>query len=158
MKKKLTFVCVFLLLSNFVLSASPSSVQAANRRTAVRCLKLAKNYLSSNEIENALAQVELALSYDSTISDLWYIKAAALNLKGEARANIIPLVMKAMTEGEWVDYNRDGARILYADMLCDTGSYDQALAILDTTPFIYNADAELIFSLALSTLSSVPIL
>ena len=144
MKKKLTFVCVFLLLSNFVLSASPSSVQAANRRTAVRCLKLAKNYLSSNEIENALAQVELALSYDSTISDLWYIKAAALNLKGEARANIIPLVMKAMTEGEWVDYNRDGARILYADMLCDTGSYDQALAILDTTPFIYNADAEFI--------------
>lgn len=135
------FLCMF---SEFFANASPSQVQAANRRTAVRCLNLAKNYLSSSDFDNAISQSELGLSYDSTVSDLWYIKAAAMNQKGEKKADVLPLVMKSLTEGEWVDYNRDGARILYADMLCDTGVYEQALAILDSSPMIYNADAEFI--------------
>ena len=126
-----------------------SQAQLANRRTAVRCLKLAQNYLSAGDAENALSQVEMGILYDPGISDLWYIKAAAKNQKGESRASIIPLVMKSLTEGEWVDYNRDGARILYSDMLCDTGEYDQALAVLNSNPMLFNADAEFIRAKAL---------
>lgn len=143
MKKNLLALCLFVFCA-FTVFSSPASVQAANRRTAVRCLNLAKNYLSSNDLENASSQIELGLSYDPSIADLWYMKAAAANLSGEPRVSVIALVTKAMTEGEWVDYNRDGARILYADMLCDTGKYDQALAVLDMNPMIYSSDAEFI--------------
>ena len=121
-----------------------SSAGAANRRTAVRCLKLAENYLSSRDFENAMVQAELGLSYDDTVSDLWYIKAAAKSELGAPRAEVLPLAVKALTEGEWVDYNRDGARILYADLLCDTGEGAQAVAVLDANPFIYSSDAEFI--------------
>ncbi len=140
-----TFISfLFFLCCAGFLNAAPYSAESANRRTAVRCLKLAENYLSGGDYGNALAQAELGLSYDDLIADLWYIKAAAKSGLSEVKAEIIPLVMRAMTEGEWVDYNRDGARILYADLLCDTGSCEQALAILDAKPFVYSSDAEYI--------------
>ena len=147
-----SFFCVNAFVSAYPSgssSAVSSQLSLANRKTAVRCLKLAQNYLSSGDYENALSQVDLALAYDAGISDLWYIKAAAKNQRGEPRSSIIPLVMKSLTEGEWVDYNRDGARILYADMLCDTGEYDQALAVLNSSPMLFNADAEFIRAKAL---------
>lgn len=161
MKKNRAFsICGFLILSfvfSFKAFSAPSGIptvpqtqmQLANRKTAIRCLKLAEGYLSSGDYDNALSQVDMALAYDSGISDLWYIKAAAKNQKGEPRAEIVPLVMKALTEGEWVDYNRDGARILYSDMLCDIGEYDQALAVLNVNPMLFNADAEFIRAKAL---------
>ena len=43
------------------------------------------------------------------------MKAAAKSGLGESKADVLPLVMKSITEGEWVDYNRDGARVLYAE-------------------------------------------
>lgn len=144
MKKKF-FLSLFVLLSaRFFLFAVSSSLSAANRRTAVRCLKLSESFLSSDDYTNALAQAELGLAYDESVSDLWYVKAAAKSGLGASRAELIPLVSHALTEGEWVDYNRDGARILYADLLCDTGNYDQAVGILDAEPFIYSSDAEFI--------------
>ena len=144
MKKK--FFAVFGVILYFVcaLECFAAGVESVNRRTAVRCLKLAESYLSSRDFENALAQSELGLSYDDSVADLWYVKAAAKSGRGDIKADIIPLVMKSLTEGDWVDYNRDGARVLYADLLCDTGMYDQALTILDAKPFIYSSDAEFI--------------
>lgn len=142
-KKKLTGICVFFISSFFMFSQS-FSVDSVNRRTAVRCLKLAESYLSSGDFGNALAQSELGLNYDDSVADLWYVKAAAKSGLGESKADVLPLVMKSITEGEWVDYNRDGARVLYADLLCDTGNYVQAIAILDSKPFVYSADAEFI--------------
>lgn len=144
MKKKLFFSVFFLLSAQFFLSAASSSLVAANRRTAVRCLKLSESFLSSDDYTNALAQAELGLAYDESVSDLWYVKAASRAGLGATRAELIPLVTHALTEGEWVDYNRDGARILYADLLCDTGNYEQAIGILDAEPFIYSSDAEFI--------------
>lgn len=141
--KRFVFSHILFTLA-FLSAVSASSVDTVNRRTAVRCLKLAESYLSSNDYGNALSQAELGLSYDESVADLWYIKAAAKSGLMEPKAEILPLVMKAMTEGGWVDYNRDGARILYADLLCDMGNYDQAVAILDSKPFIYSSDAEFI--------------
>ena len=142
MKKVSVFLMLLICFPLAVVAAS--SAGAANRKTAVRCLKLAENYLSSRDFENAMVQAELGLSYDDTVSDLWYIKAAAKSGLGAPRAEVLPLAVKALTEGEWVDYNRDGARILYADLLCDTGEGAQAVAVLDANPFIYSSDAEFI--------------
>lgn len=143
---KRIFFAVFGIVLYFVFTFDcfAAGVESVNRRTAVRCLKLAESYLSSRDFENALAQSELGLSYDDSVADLWYVKAAAKSGRGDIKADIIPLVMKSLTEGDWVDYNRDGARVLYADLLCDTGMYDQALTILDAKPFIYSSDAEFI--------------
>ena len=143
---KKSFIAVFGAFLYFLCSLNcfAAGAESVNRRTAVRCLKLAESYLSSGDYTNALAQAELGLAYDESVADLWYVNAAAKSGKGDIKADIIPLVMKSLTEGEWVDYNRDGARVLYADLLCDTGMYDQALTILDTKPFIYSSDAEFI--------------
>lgn len=142
--KKFSIFCLLLIwCSVFVYSVS-TSINAANRKTAVRCLKISENYLSSFDFENALNQAELGLSYDDSVADLWYIKAAAKSALNSTKAEILPYVVKSLTEGEWVDYNRDGARILYADLLCDTGKYEESVAILDSNPFIYSSDAEFI--------------
>lgn len=144
MKKTFVFSICFLFFADIFAFAAGSSLAAANRRTAMRCLKLAESYLSANDSENAISQAELGLSYDSSVADLWYIKASAKFSLGAPRAEVLPLVTHALTEGEWIDYNRDGARVLYADLLCDTGDYVQAVAVLDAAPFIYSSDAEYI--------------
>lgn len=144
MKKISGLFILILALINLSVYSESASLAAANRRTAVRCLKLAESYLTSGDENSALSQAELGLAYDESVADLWYVKAAAKSKLGNSKAEIIPLVTHSLTEGEWVDYNRDGARVLYADLLCDTGDYVQALAVLDAAPFIYSSDAEYI--------------
>ena len=82
------------------------SLGAANRNTAVRCLKLAENCLMGNDNNGALRQAELGLSYDDSISDLIYIKAAALSRKGELKANVITVIKEAFDKDNWVGYNK----------------------------------------------------
>src|SRR5574344_2377706 len=120
------------------------SARLANRRTALRCLALAKEYAADKDWNAVTSQAALGLAYDDTIADLWYVYAVADNALGETKAVVLPLVTKALTEGEWVDYNRDGARVLYADILCDTGRFSEVPGILDAKPVIFSADAEYI--------------
>src|SRR5574344_2815076 len=120
------------------------SAKLANRRTALRCLALAKEYAADKDWKAVPSQAALGLADDDTIADLWYVYAVADNALGETKAVVLPLVTKALTEGEWVDYNRDGARVLYADILCDTGRFSEVPGILDAKPVIFSADAEYI--------------
>lgn len=124
--------------------AQDASLKSANRRTAVRYLKAAESYLASEDFNAALSQGELGLAYDDSVADLWYVTAAAKSGLKKTKAEILEPVRKSLTEGEWVDYNRDGARILYADTLCGIGKCEEALAALDSAPLIYSADAEFI--------------
>lgn len=121
-----------------------ASLKSANRKTAVRCLKIASSYLTVKDYENALSQGTLGLAYDDSVADLWYITAAAKSGLMYPNSEVLALVTKALNAGDWVDYNRDGARILYADILCDTGKYDEAVSALDSAPLIYSSDAEFI--------------
>ena len=141
--KKCLIIC--LLLSGFIFSAfAQNSAASVNKNTALRCLKLAENCLMGNDWQNALSQAELGLSYDESISDLYYIKAAAsLNLGG-TRADALRLISTAFEIGNWAGYTKNGARIFIADLLSDTGLYEESLWTLDNEPFIYSADAEFI--------------
>ncbi|MBR4600113.1 MAG: hypothetical protein IKO39_08700 [Treponema sp.] len=149
-KKTLSFVSVFLLfvLSSISLSAQniqgSDSASVANRRTAVRYLQLAKQFAAEKLWSEADSNAKMGLAYDDKIADLWYIRAVSQMNLGEKRSKVLPLVVTALTEAEWVDYNRDGARILYADILCSSRLFTQALSVLDSDPFIYSADAEYI--------------
>ena len=139
------FAVIVLLSSVFTFTAvAQNSAGAANKNTALRCLKLAENCLVADDWQNALSQAELGLSYDDSISDLYYIKAAAsLNLGG-TKADALRLLSSAFERSSWAGYTKNGARIFLADLLSDTGYYEESLSALDNDPFIYSADAEFI--------------
>ncbi len=143
MKKFIALLFVtFVLACSFVFSQNSGT--SANRNTALRCLKLAENCLIGDDWENALKQANLGLSYDENISDLIYVKAVAESKSGKTKADILKLVNLAFEKNDWVGYSKSGARIILADLLCDTGNYDASLNVLDSDPLLYNADAEYI--------------
>src|SRR5574344_481634 len=142
-KKSFVFIAIVLLLIN-VLPGFADSASQANRRTALRCLSNAKDYASEKQWKAAASQAVLGLQYDDSISDLWYVEAIAENELENTKAVVLSLVTNALTKSEWVDYNRDSARILYADILCDIGRYSEVPGILDAKPVLFSADAEYI--------------
>lgn len=144
MKNRLIIFCLVSFLCVFSVAGQNSRMMAANRNTAVRCLKLAENFLLGGDYNNALTQAELGLSYDEGISDLYYIKAAALSNNGKTRSEVIEIINSAFFYDDWVNYNKNGARILLADLLSDIGEYDKSTELLNSEPFIYSSDAEFI--------------
>lgn len=120
------------------------SARLANRRTALRCLASATDYASEKKWAEAESQAALGRSYDATISDLWYISAVAAHGLGQTKAEVLPLVKRAIDYANWVNYNRDSARVLYADILVDTMHFRDVFGVIDSSPFIYSADAEYI--------------
>lgn len=146
--------CNFLFAETVVTVATQSSaeavqtvspeVSASNTRIAERYLNSAEKYLFAENWNSAFSQAELGLHYDNTISDLYYIKALAMTKKGEKRADVYAVIQQAIEKDKWTNYNRNGARILYGDILSDLGLYDESLTVLDQKPFIYSADAEFI--------------
>lgn len=142
MKKSLLFTILFVFSFNIL--CAQNSAASANRNTAVRCLKLAENCLLAGDWENAFRQAELGLAYDDSVSDLIYTKAAAQTHLDYKKADIISIIKLAFEKNCWVGYAKNGARILYADLLCDAGNYSESLAVLDDEPFIFSADAEFI--------------
>lgn len=143
LRKVLGLLC-FLTSFAGVLPVVSQSASVANKKTAVRYLKLSEQYAADKKWEEAKSNAKIGLAYDDSIADLWYINAVSdLNLK-YPKYKIIPLLVKSLTQGQWVDYNRESARVMYADLLASTREFDQALAVLDGDPFIYSADAEYI--------------
>ncbi len=140
--KKVFFVLIFSTVLTVLCSAQGVSVKAASRRTAERCLKLAENYLLSGDSDAALSQAELGLSYDDSISDLFYIKAVCLKELGNPVNQVLAFSKQAKDKNNWIGYNEKGNRILLSDLLSDTGSLDEALEELDRAPFVFSADAE----------------
>ena len=140
--KKLA-VIVLLLGITFAASAQ-NSAGAANKNTALRCLKLAESCLVAGDWQNALNQAEMGLSYDDSISDLYYIKAAAQLSLGGTKADALRLISSAFERSSWAGYTKNGARLFLADLLSDTGLYEESLTALDSEPYIYSADAEFI--------------
>lgn len=146
MKKfKFLFVCFILMnVSLAFVAAQNKNAAAANRKTAERCLSLSESYMLNNDWQNALNQAELGLSYDESISDLFYVKAAAQSNLDYKKAQVIETIKESFAKDNWINYTKNSARILYADLLCATGLYDQSLAILDMEPLLYSADSEFI--------------
>jgi hypothetical protein len=141
--KKLIFSCL-VLLSGAVLFAAESEASLANRKTAERCLQLAETSIKKNDWKSALSHAELGLSYDDSVSDLYYIKASYQQKTGESRAKVLETISLAFEKDNWIKNNKLSARVMYADFLCDTCQSGKALEILNETPLIYSADAEFV--------------
>lgn len=141
--KKLALIVLLSLGISFTIAAQ-NSAGAANKNTALRCLKLAESCLVAGDWQNALNQAEMGLSYDNSISDLYYIKAAAQLSLGGTKAEALRLISSAFERASWAGYTKNGARLFLADLLSDTGLYEESLSALDSEPYIYSADAEFI--------------
>lgn len=141
MKKILFFIC---LISCFGLAFPQNSAGVANYNTAMRYLKLAENNLTSGNWSGALLNAEQGLSYDSSISDLEYVKAASKINLGDTKFSVLSIMNRAFDMNNWHGYSKNGARILYADLLSDTGHSEESNKVLDSEPYIYSADAEFI--------------
>ena len=131
-----------------------NTARMANRRTAIRCFNLAKDYAMEGRWEDVVSQISMGLSYDQTVSDLWYMLAVAERNMMKNKGVACAYLERALKENSWVDYNRDATRVFYADILCDTQRYADVFAVIDgnakyagnpcyvNAPYIYSADAE----------------
>ncbi len=136
---------IFLLVSFFSnTEIFADSLQNANYKTALRYLSLAENSLSANDLSTAIQDLNRGLQYDNKISDLWYFLAVAKKNDGMPVKEVISYVEKAFAQNQWVEQNKNAARLLYAELLSCIGEWNHAITILDSDPFIYSADAEYI--------------
>lgn len=144
MKKFNLLTCILFVCLGLSVYAQESTVSAANKKTAQRCLSLAENYLLKNSYQSALSQAELGLSYDDSISDLYYIKATAQKNLPYLTADVLETVRIGIEKDNWINNNQNNARVLYADLLSNTCNPQASLEVLQMAPVIYSADAEFI--------------
>lgn len=142
MKKFLSVILCLFLVGNIF--AQNESSKAANRRTSLRYLQLAKQYVAENDWNSVVKSCAAGLEYDETVADLFYLEALGLINLGNTRFDVLPVIAKALDEKnvEWVDYNQSNARVFYADLLSCTGKPEEAIAVLDKSPLVYSSDAE----------------
>lgn len=145
MKKIKIFNILFILFSvcNIVSAESLASLEI-NRKNAELYLEYAEKSILNENWNSVLHQSELGITNDSTISDLYYVKALAMAKLGKKRAEVLPVIQEAFHYDKWVNYNENRARILYADVLSEIGKYQESLDVLNKNQFIYSADAEYI--------------
>lgn len=146
MLRKIISVCSAVFMAVFFSAHAfcQNSAAVANRRTAVRYLQIARQCASEKRWNETESNAQMGLAYDESIADLWYLCAVAGNARGEKKSAVIPIVEKSLNGMDWVDYNKAGARVLYADLLCAVRRFADALSVLDSSPFLYSADAEYI--------------
>ena len=148
--KKSFYIITLLAVSLFMHPLfGQSNAKKANYRTALRYLMLSKEYVASKNWNEVVSLSSMGIAYDESISDLWYLLAVSNSNSGQPKYLVRDQVEKALELNNWVDYNRDQARILYADILCDTGKCGMVSDLLDSTPLIFSADAEYIRAKAL---------
>ncbi len=138
------FVFVGLPLVGQASGSSTSYGALANYRTAVRCYQQSQDYMERAEWKNASSQAELGLAYDQSISDLWFASAYSAHRLGRNAAEVLPLLRKAVGQDKWIDYNKDSALLLYAELLAHTGEPLMALSYLEGGSLFPSAHREYI--------------
>ena len=155
---KKSILILLSLFFYFVLPVSgqtpvPSYFQMANYRTAQRCLELARTAVIQLNYEESYSLVLTGLEYDTSIPDLWYLKALLLSFQGGPKYQIREAVEQSLQAGQWLYYTPEAARILNAQVLVKTGEEKKALDVLNSKPFILTSDAEYIRAQAYYKLS-----
>lgn len=139
---------IFLLMATNLLFCAPKkaldSSTEALKNNAIRCLKVAKEYFNIENFSSASTNAQMGIAYYDKISDLYYYLAASKTKVDDCKGKILPLIERAIDMDNWVDYSRDNARILYAQLLCDTNEEEKALSVLGEKPLIFLPDCQYI--------------
>ena len=163
MKKKYTVVFV-LILALFQLSIyaqnnadyeddnSYISADVVLRQTAIRCAINAKNFLEDGNFSSALESSKKGLSYDDSVSDLWYTRALSEKALFVAKTSeqvtqrsqkyeICEFAKNAFELNDWVSFSSEQGKILYAQCLVDINEPEKACEILKNS---FSSDVEYI--------------
>ena len=114
--------------------------QDINKNTALRYLKLSQDYVLKSDWNSLLSNVEIGLTYDSSIADLWYVKALGLSQLEKEPYLIVDCLEKSL-ERKWYSYNENNAKILLSDFYYHTMEYEKALNLLTSRGLTLNSDA-----------------
>lgn len=137
MKKSILLFLFALLLTQNIFS---NSENYADRNTALRYLKLSQDYMLKSDWNSVLNYSEIGLTYDSSIPELWYTKAIALEQKREKPYIIIENLEKALSL-DWTTLNNNGAKLLLANYYYHTMNYYDALELVKDSALQLNSDA-----------------
>lgn len=147
---KLRVVSFLMLILTFFAVAKENNSELmpeaadVNRKTALLCLDRSKNFMAQMKLQDAYENAELGISYDSEIPDLWYMKAITAQSLNYPKADVIQMVATSLNGNDWIQWNRDTARVMYADLLSDTCQCEAALKTLDSAPRLTGSDADFI--------------
>lgn len=103
-------------------------------RDALLCAALtrgARDTVALGYSQEAIEQLDEALSYKPTSPDGNYLRALVGLSAGESPASAIPRLQTALTGGEFLLFSRDEARLLYATLLARTRRPEEALRYVD---------------------------
>jgi hypothetical protein len=144
MKKRLLFLIII-----FLLSSSIFSVDYDSENVALRYSQIANSYLLDENFSEALKNAEYGLNYNSGLSDLYFIKAKALDQLNNSKFEVIENVETAYKLNNYREINAASVKTFYAKLLCETTRPAQALTLLETKPVVFSSETEYIKALAL---------
>lgn len=142
MKKFAGFI-VFLIFFNLVFAQSLLvNSKVVNRKALVQYIHAALQQLKGGDFRSAENIVEIALKFDDSVADLYFIKAQCATANHAKKGEIIEIMERAFNNSEWILVDEKDARVFFAQYLFEVRRFDDALKFLNAEPHIYSADAD----------------
>ncbi|MGL4985997.1 MAG: tetratricopeptide repeat protein [Treponemataceae bacterium] len=150
----LPFILLLFFSARFF--GQPYSIDQSNRIAAVKLLMQAKTMTENDSWEQAYSSAQLGIQYDSSIADLYFLKALAATHLNMPVQDILQLLARSLDGSKWVHLQKEKARVLYAQFLTQTLDWQKALEVLDEKPIVFSADAEYIRALTYYRQEKIP--
>lgn len=100
--------------------------------------------LSNSAWDKSLADSQYMSVMYPDVADFVYMQNLALLGAKKSYAQVLPVLTQAISMPRWLQYSKNEARVLLADILTDTTENIQSLAVLNDSPRLDSADAEYI--------------
>lgn len=144
MKKKMMMLSAMILMGYIYLLPSPAQSLSggvhSDKKVALSYLQQSeKSYIEGNW-KIAASFADMGIAYDSTIADLWYIKAVCAKQLYAPVSEILPFISRAAVSTHWIGDKKLEAIVMYADILSDTGNSLLALEVLEPVAEVISAD------------------
>ncbi|MGL4982311.1 MAG: hypothetical protein ACRC4W_05620 [Treponemataceae bacterium] len=150
----LPFILILFFSARFF--GQPYSIDQSNRIAAVKLLMQSKTMTENDSWEQAYSSAQLGIQYDSSIADLYFLKALAATHLDMPVQEILQLLARSLDGSKWVHLQKEKARVLYAQYLTQTLDWQKALEVLDEKPIVFSADAEYIRALTYYRQEKIP--
>lgn len=144
MIKRKSLTLTITLLAFILITAQSSTNSSIGEQTAKRSLPLALEMLEKKEYKTALDLSTRALVFDNLISDLWYVKAAAILGEEKNVREALDSVKTGIELNNFISFTKEKARLLYASLLSRIGRSGEALLVLNQAPALSSLEADII--------------
>ncbi len=146
MIKGKSLLCFCILFCSYTFTHVAYSQEINNpstfHSTALRFLDASKQKLIEQNWNAAYVLAETALQYDSSIADLYFLKALCLLEKNNPTYEVIENLEQSLDDTVyWYQYTEEAARLLLAKLYVGIKKPDESIALLDLEPQLTNSEA-----------------